>query len=149
MRRFSVSLLLGMLALLLVSAPASAGRAWCRTDPIMIINGNIADLFISSSLLAPFQVTGPTQVVVTLPQGVSILAIPDLGFLHGEKITVKHSDDLQVTQKGIELMFDVYVPAKSTALPVTVDFAPRILGILWPTSASGTSNQWIHLAVTL
>jgi hypothetical protein len=147
MRRFSVSLLLGLLALLLVSAPASAGRAWCRTDPIMIINGNIADLFISSSLLAPLQVTGPTQVVVTLPQGVSILAIPDLGFLHGEKITVKRSDALHVTPKGIELMFDVYVPAK-TSLPVQVDFAPRVLGILWPTSASGVTNQWVHLAVT-
>jgi hypothetical protein len=148
MRRVSVSLLLGVLALLLVSAPASAGRAWCRTDPIMIINGQIADLFVSSSLTAPLQVTGPTQVVVTLPQGVSFLAIPDLGFLHGEKVTVKRSDALHVTSQGIEVMFDVYVPAKTTALPVEVDFAPRVLGILWPTSASGTSNQWIHLAVT-
>ena len=148
MRRVSVSLLLGVLALLLISAPASAGRAWCRSDPVVIINGSIADVFISSSLLAPLQVTGPTQVVITLPENASILAISDLGFLHGEVVTVKRSSALHVTAQGVEFMIDVYVPAKNTALPVTVDFAPRILGILWPASASGTSNQWIHLAVT-
>jgi hypothetical protein len=47
MRRFSVSLLLGALALLLVSAPASAGRSWCARDPIVRIDGTDVQVWVA------------------------------------------------------------------------------------------------------
>jgi hypothetical protein len=40
MRRWSLSLLFAMLALLVVSLPATAGVTWCRTDPVVRL-GNV------------------------------------------------------------------------------------------------------------
>jgi hypothetical protein len=146
-RSLVVALALSLCAVFVTMSGASAGLAWCRTDPIAIINGNIADVFVASTLAAPLKVTGPTQVVITVPQDAHALVIPDLGFLHGEKVTVVHSDALHMTPKGMQLSIAVYVPAKDSSLPVEVDFAPRILGILNPATASGTANQWITLDV--
>lgn len=146
LRRLLLALALSVSALAVTTSGAFAGRLWCPTDPVVIINGNVADVFVSSTVLASLSVTGPTQVVITVPDGVSTLGIPDLGFLRGEVLTFKHSSDLQVTPDGIQMQIAVYVPA-GASLPVKVDFAPRILGILWPSSAIGTSNQWITLKV--
>jgi hypothetical protein len=40
MRRWSLSLLFAILALLVVSLPATAGVTWCRTDPVVRL-GNV------------------------------------------------------------------------------------------------------------
>jgi hypothetical protein len=126
-----------------------AGRGWCRSDPVVLIDGILADVFTSGPLDALLTVTGPTQIVITTPKTVTIsLAIPGLGFGRGERVRFERSGKLERTNDGIELKIAVLVPAKND-FPVTVDFAPRLLGILKPESADGRANDWINLATKL
>lgn len=128
---------------------ASAGRGWCRSDPVLLIDGVLADLFSAVPLDCLLKVTGPTQIAVTAPQSVKLaLAIPGLGFLRGEKVTFERSAKLEKTADGIELNIAVYVPARDN-FDVEVDFAPRILGILKPEKADGRTNDWIKLKTRL
>ena len=133
----------------LLDRPALAGRGWCRSDPVVLIDGVLADVFTSGPLDALLTVTGPTQIVITTPQDVTIsLAIPGLGFGRGERVTFQRSKKLKSTNEGIELKIAVFVPAKKD-FEVTVDFAPRVVGILKPRSADGRSNDWIDLSTKL
>jgi hypothetical protein len=128
---------------------ASAGRGWCRSDPVLLIDGVLADLFSAVPLDSVLKVTGPTQIVVTAPSSVKLaLAIPGLGFLRGEKVSFRRSRKLKQTRDGIELKIAVLVPA-SDDVPVRIDFAPRVLGILKPESADGQANRWIELSTKL
>jgi hypothetical protein len=145
--RAALSAFLLALALFVATMPTvEAARAWCRTDPVVLIGGQLADVFVMAPPTAPLKVTGPNQVVITVPTGVPAkLVLKDLGFGRGEVVTFKESDRLRVTEDGIELIVKVYVPARDDAMPVRVEFAPRIVGILRPASAEGTANQWITL----
>ena len=129
---------------------ADAARAWCRTDPVVMIGGVIVDIFIAGPLDAPLLVTGPNQVVVVVPVGVdATLVAKDLGFGRGEEVSFKESNNLTVTENGIEVIVRVYVPARDDAMPVRVEFAPRLLGILSPEWVEGTANEWVVLRTTL
>lgn len=132
------------LSIFLTGAPdAAAGRGWCRADPLLLINGQTADVWVGSTLQALLDTTGPIRLVVTTPEGVDAQhIISDLGFGRGYDISIGSSPDLQGTPEGMELTIAVWVPARSE-LPVTVEFAPRVLGILWPASAFGTTNTWV------
>lgn len=128
----------------------NAARMWCRTDPIVLIDGTIVDIFVLGPLTAPMQVTGPTEVVVTVPVGVDAsLVAHDLGFGKGETVAFAESRALRVTSRGIQVQVDVRVPAIDDAMPIRVEFAPRIIGILWPESAEGTANSWVSLTTRL
>jgi hypothetical protein len=148
-RRDALKMLgLGAVALTPALAPrgADAARAWCRTDPIIAIDGHLTDVFIDGPLTAPLKVTGPNQIVVTTPLGVPAwLVLSDLGFGRGHVVTFEKSDRLQVTDDGIEVKVRVYVPARDDSMPVRLNFSPRLLGILWPERAEGTANEWISL----
>lgn len=152
-RRTRVIMLAAVIALLgsLVGGigSASAGRAWCRTDPILIIDGRIADIFVLGPLTAPLKVTGPTKINIYVPQDAGlVLAIPDLGFLHGTDMQIIRTPTLQKTPDGkVPLKIEVYVPARDTNMPVAVEFAPHILGILKPVRVEATANEWITLNV--
>jgi hypothetical protein len=129
--------------------PAAAGRGWCRSDPVLLIDGVLADLFSSVPLDSVLKVTGPTQIVITTPKEIVIsLAIPGLGFLRGEKVSLERSRKLEKTADGIELKIELLVPARDD-FPVRVDFAPRVLGILKPESTEGQTNRWIKMSTKL
>jgi hypothetical protein len=124
---------------------AEAARGWCRTDPLILINGELADIFCTAPLSMLLQATGPTEFVVTLPRGVDgklLLAGP--GFLKGETVEFRHSRRLEKTKSGIEIKVAVRVPAKED-LPIGLEFAPRLLGILNPDRAEGFANSWVSL----
>lgn len=128
--------------------PAEAARGWCRTDPLILIDGELADIFCTAPLSMLLQATGPTEYVVTLPRGVDgklLLAGP--GFLKGETLEFRHSRKLKKTKSGIEIKVAVRVPAKED-LPIGLEFAPRILGILNPDRAEGFANSWVSLRTT-
>ena len=129
----------------------AASNQWCRSDPVVVINLiNVADIFVSVPIDDLFEVTGTTQIVVTTPPDVSIaLATPGLGFGYGETVTFRTSPSLHTTPQGIELRIKVLVPATDDAMPILVEFAPRIIGILAPTSAEGTANSWVSLSTPL
>jgi hypothetical protein len=115
-----------------------------------LIDGAIADVFVSAPLTAPLKVTGPTEVVITVPEGVeTAVVLTDLGFGRGETVTFKESARLRRTADGVQLKVAVRVPARDDEMPVRVEFAPRILGILWPDSAEGTANDWVVLRTTI
>lgn len=124
---------------------ASAARGWCRTDPLILINGELADIFCTAPLSMLLQATGPTEFVVTVPRGVQAsLVLAGPGFLKGERIEFEHSRKLEKTKLGIEVKIEVRVPARED-LPIGVEFAPRILGILNPDRAEGFANSWVTL----
>jgi hypothetical protein len=124
---------------------AGAARGWCRTDPLILINGELADIFITAPLSMLFLATGPTEYVVTLPKGVrGVLILAGPGFLKGETLRFEHSDKLEKTRKGIEIKVAARVPAKKD-LEIGLEFAPRILGILNPDRAEGYTNSWVSL----
>ena len=146
--------LLGLAALALPAAlrprTADALRGWCRLDPIVTIDGQLASIFIASYLEMQLLATGPTEVVVTVPPGIrSRLVATDLGFgLHGYDVRFAESDELTATQDGLEVQIKVVVPARDAAdgpLPVTVDFIPLGFGRLTPGSAEGLANTWVIL----
>lgn len=148
--RLLVVVTLAALAFVVMAPAASAARAWCRTDPVVVIDGTLADVFVSGPLMASLKVTGPTQLIITVPEGVSTqMILTDLGFLHGYDYQFRQSSELQKTRKGIEVKIQVYVPANDSSMPIKVEFAPRLLGLLWTDSASGTANQWITLNTVL
>jgi hypothetical protein len=134
------------LALVCFVVPAQAGIGWCKTDPIVLIDGQIADIFVSAPLDAPLRVTGPTVIVVTLPVGVvGAVVLTDLGFGRGEQVSFNSSHALRVTADGIQVRIAVYVPATTHDMPVRVEFAPRLLGLLDPDSVDGMANAWVIL----
>jgi len=145
-----VRVLLPLLALLLVAAPeANAARTWCRTDPVISINGQIVDVLV----LAPNEdlpkITGATRVEVTVPSGVSAkLIATDRGFGFGETVTFSSSDTLRATAQGIDVDVRVYVPASTSTVPIQVQFIPRSKGLVSPASVTGTSNSWVVLHST-
>jgi len=153
-RRAALAALPGAaLALAAAVRGAEARRAWCRTDPVVRIGGALADIFVSAPLgsvaKALLTVTGPNQITVTVPSGVEArLVLADLGFGRGNTVTFAQSPDLKTTAKGIQVRVEVLVPA-TTSFPVRVEFAPRVLGLLSPASAEGTSNSRVTLTTTL
>ena len=151
-RRFArVHILLCAIALVgLLGAPlaqdAAASKAWCRTDPLISVDGYLADVFVSGPLSALLTVTGPTEIVIAVPTGVDAwLVLADLGFGRGTNVSFQESDELTNTRSGVEIEVAVYVPSSDTEMPVRVEVAPRILGILWPASAEGIANEWVVL----
>jgi hypothetical protein len=146
--RLAIVLLLVAALSVLLSPGALAARAWCKTDPLIMVDGDLANIFVMSSLTAPLKVTGPTEIVVAVPEGVSArLIFADLGFGRGQVVRFVTDPQLQVTDVGRELRIAVRVPARDAALPVRVEFAPHILGILAPASAEGLANEWVTLSV--
>lgn len=145
-RRYAVlcSLLLLIIAAGPFARPAAASKAWCRTDPVIMVDGYLSDIFVAGPLTALLTVTGPTQIVVTVPVGVSAWQVlPDLGFGRGTNVTFQESPSLTKTSRGAEVQVAVYVPSSDPEMPVRVEVAPRLLGLLWPVSADGTANEWI------
>jgi hypothetical protein len=131
---------------------ASAGRSWCRVDPVVMIDGQLADIFVSSDLkMLLGQATGPIKIKVSIPEGSrGWVVLSDLGFGRGYDIDFIETSDLARVNRRTPVIVDVYAPAKDSSLPVTVTFAPRTLSsslkdILFGMSADGNANEWIRL----
>ena len=123
---------------------ASASKAWCRTDPVIMVDRYVTDVFVSGPLSALLTVTGPTEIVVTVPTGVDAsLVLADLGFGRGTNVSFKESKSLKRDKQGVEIKVAVFVPSSDEDMPVRVEVAPRILGLLSPASTEGTANEWI------
>lgn len=126
-----------------------AGRGWCRSDPLITIEGVPADIFCTASFAAPVRVNGPTQIVVSVPVGVSTaLVLAGPGFGRGEQLRFEETDRLKQSGSTVELEVAVLVPANED-LAIGVEFAPRIVGVLAPARAEGFANQWVTLFTQL
>jgi hypothetical protein len=124
---------------------AEASRGWCRSDPFIAVDGVVVDIFCTAPLEAPLYVTGPTEIVVSVPVGVSAaLVVAGVGFGRGEVVRFEEKSRLKHLADGLELEVGVYVPA-NRQLPIGVELARNLVGILTPTTAEGVTNQWITL----
>ena len=139
-------LVLGVFA---VFAPnASAGISWCRVDPGVSINGQTVSIFIASTEEIFEQATGPTDVVVSVPVGVSTeLLWTDAGFGYGETVTFVESSRLRATSSGVQIMVSAYVPA-TESLPVLVEIVPADAGVV-TASAQGATNAQVRVSTTV
>ena len=130
---------------------ASAGRSWCRVDPVVSIDGQLADIFIASDVMMLLKATGPVKIKISIPQGSNgWVVLTDLGFGRGYDISFVQTADLVRSNGRTPVKVDVYAPAKDSSLPVVVTFAPRSLGsslgdILFGMSANGNANSWVTL----
>jgi hypothetical protein len=130
---------------------ASAGRSWCRVDPVVLIDGQLADVFVASDLAMLLKSTGPIKMKISIPVGSKgWVVLTDLGFGKGYDISFVQTSTLVRSNGRTPCKVEVYAPAKDSSLPVTVNFAPRSLGsgladILFGMSASGNANSWVTL----
>jgi len=132
------------------AAPAAASVGWCRSDPVVLVNLTLADVFTSAQIQDLTKVTGATQIVIVTPIEVfATLATPGLGFGYGEFVTFQKSSHLKFTSAGIQVMVKVFVPSTDNAMPIRIYFAPRIVGLLQPMSAEGHANSWVVLGTTM
>jgi len=140
-------LCLTILVLSLTPHGTSASVGWCRSDPIVKFETELADIFVAAPPDVVLKVTGSTEIVVTVPEGVSAGSVTlGKGFGRGESITIVPSPELQITTLGIEVRIDVFVPATDDDMPIRVEFAPRVVGILSPAFAEGVANTWVSLS---
>ena len=150
MRRLTSAFLLGLVALLLATAPASAGVSWCRTDPIVSFNGKVTNTYISTyAEVLKGRASGPTKVVYTFPAGVNArLLYTDNGFGHGYDVQFHTSKAMKVTANGsIPVKIEVLVPAHKP-MPVILEWMPESRGVI-TARAKGNTNRWITLYVTV
>ena len=61
---------------------------------------------------------------------------------------ILQSPRLWVTQDWIQVSIKAFVPANDDEMPVDVEFAPRVVGLLAPDRAQGLANDWIVLKNT-
>jgi hypothetical protein len=125
---------------------ATAGRTWCRADPVLRIGGQTAHVYITSPVEMLKSATDKIMLRVTLPRGVEgkltdILA--DFG--RGYDVRFATSSALTAVDGVIPVQLAVSCPARDATLPVTVEFAPVGDGPLVSAAASGTANAWITL----
>jgi hypothetical protein len=130
---------------------ANAARGWCRMDPVIMVDGQLADVFVGSSLEMLLKATGPIRIVVTVPTGSNAkVVLTDVGFGRGYSFEFKQSSTLKRTATHTQIRIRVYAPASSSALPVSVNFAPRSIGssltaILFGKTSNGYANSWVSL----
>lgn len=132
---------------LLPSPRATALRGWCRTDPLISIDGELADIFVAVD--APIEMlaaaSGPIAYVVTLPRGVrGRLIAKGVGFGHGERLEFRSSRRRKGRADRIDVHVSVRVPAAKD-LPLWLEFAPRVVGILAPERKKGRTNKRVAL----
>lgn len=134
---------------LFAASPAEAGRAWCRVDPVVSIDGQLADIYLTSTLSMNLKATGPTKIVITIPStSTGRVHLVDTGFgLKGYQISFVKSSALTRTKTHTQVKIAAYVPASDGTLPVTLNFlslSPGLAsGLLSSAAGSGTANQWI------
>jgi hypothetical protein len=127
--RRSAALVLGLLALLVIAAPASAGRMWCARDPIVRIQGTDLQILIAVPQEYADYVNGPIQVDIRTPDWAPAeLIFADAGFNgHGEVVTFSKlpgspAYDSRKTQTNVS----VIVPIAFEQLPANTQVSVQV-----------------------
>ncbi len=132
---------MGLIALLMVAAPASAGVSWCRSDPIIMVDGQVANILVSKDANHKAKITGATLLVVEVPSGSDYRLIDmDNGFGFGYQITFVENSNLVSKNGFVEVRVKVMVPADDSSLPVRVELQPQ--GKVKSFNKVGSANEW-------
>jgi len=133
----------GLVALILtgfaLSSPAYAGVHWCKTDPVVRLDGTLVDITVSIPAEYLFAVDGPTEIVVRTPEGVEReLILNDLGFM-GKGSVVRFVDGSgEIVDGGFPISVEVYVPMDEAQL-LSGELAPVEVAVL-PHSGDGLTS---------
>jgi hypothetical protein len=111
MRKMFVALTLGLLAVLMLAAPAMAARTWCARDPIVRVNGHDVQMWVAVPSEYVSLVNGPIaiEILTAKPVDADILYLDEgfngygetvhFGALKRGKVYTDGSFDLQLTVK--------------------------------------------------
>lgn len=131
------------LMLVLQVSSASAGLGWCRTDPLITVNGKTGHVYVDSSAEMFTSATGPIKIEVLVPVGAIASAVPlDNGFGFGYTITFVEDARLAARGSFSEVRVNAYAPASNGSLPVRVTFHADDPS-LTDSVKTGSANQWI------
>ncbi len=88
MRRYGIVAAFSAILLVLVASPVGAGLQWCPRDPIVALNGQEVQIWVSIPEQYQTAVTGPVEVDIRTPRGVEQeVVFTDEGFNgHGEVV---------------------------------------------------------------
>jgi len=130
-----------------VSTPvhsASAGRLWCKSDPIVSLNGRLVDLTVSIPLDMLLAVNGPIQITIWTPATVDRhVILSDVGFFgHGSVVTFRNSGQIQgdsiPTVIRISVPIDAGALAPGETVPTELTVTPDNQ---LPTTVAGTHER--------
>jgi hypothetical protein len=135
MRARLVAGAIGLLALLLSVAPANAGWMWCAKDPVVRLNGTSVQILVAVPQELQTAVTGPIQVVVSVPVGVATaLVSTDAGFNDfGETVRF-------VTDPNLPKLGNLFIAQVRVTLP-TATGAPPLPTMLTITPENGAARS--------
>jgi hypothetical protein len=126
-RRATPALALGMFAALLLAVPALAGRTWCRSDPVVLLDG--APLQVEILVPAEYvsAVDGSVEVTIATPAGVERETIfTDAGFNGlGEVVVYQDSDAEVAADSSFPVQVTVVVPVDRSQLR-RLGLSPRV-----------------------
>jgi hypothetical protein len=121
--RHLLAFFVALVCAIVIASPASAGRVWCRQDPVFSVAGTQVNVDVAIWEEHVERVTGPVMVTLFVPEGVeAVLLWQEEGFNgFGEVVTIETSDRLRVTDRGVRIRVEVTVPASRNNTPVLVD----------------------------
>ncbi len=144
-KRFLSALLMGLLAIIVVTVPAFAGVSWCRADPIVRLNGTDVQIWVAVPEQYQSLVNGPIEVSIGVPGSVSReVVLLDSGF-NGYGETVTFTDRGRVWYGGrfitvitIRVPVAVSAPYEAYSIPVQVEVVQNGVSEWFTGSAAGT-----------
>jgi hypothetical protein len=128
MRKMFVAITLGLLAVLMLAAPAMASRTWCARDPIVRINGHDVQMWVAVPSEYVSLVSGPIDIEVLTAKPVDAEVLyTDEGFNgYGEEVTFGALRRGKIYSDGsFDLQLKVSVPIsdrKIRKIPLQVTF---------------------------
>ena len=130
MRRFGIMAAITAALFVLVVSPVAAGWQWCPRDPIVALNGQEVQIWVSIPEQYESAVTGPVQVDIRTPRGVEQEVIfTDEGFNgFGEEVSFFERGLL----RGDEMDVDVRVRVPYNRAMVDRGNLPILLTVILP-----------------
>jgi hypothetical protein len=130
MKRVMLSIVIPLLVMLVSVLPVNAGLTYCKSDPIIQLNGTLVDISVAIPLKYVPLVNGPVSYEIQTPKStVRELILSDAGY-NGHGITVTFTDGgiekngwiptkikVRVPIDKSQLDVDEVVPAKLSVLP--------------------------------
>lgn len=112
LRRFATAATLGLLAVIILAFPATAGVNWCRSDPIVRLNGTDVQILVAVPEEFVKFVNGPIHVKIKAPKDVEReIIMTDAGFNgHGEKVSMNGRRGAINADGSFDIEVRVHVP---------------------------------------
>lgn len=119
--------------MILPADDAAAGITWCRTDPVVTLNGKKFHIYVLSTQEMFTSRTGPTEIIVEYPQGVKAtgsLLPNDNGFGLSYNLNLHSVSGLSYTSTKYQVRVAVRVGANNCSLPVRMEANRASDGVL-------------------